>query len=250
MKWWFGIDLWKRVMIGLVLGTLTGLVLRVILGPEAAAANVTAWAKPLGDAFISLIKMLVVPLIFTTLVTGVLAMGDPKKLGSLGGRALALYMGTTVIAICFGLIMGTIVQPGAGFDTSVATAADLEATRAKLAANPPAGSVGEQLMRTLLSIIPDNPVKALANGDVLQIIFFAILLGIGILLSGEAGKPLQKLFDSASEAVMKLTLIVMETAPFGVFALMAWVLGDRGLSVLTVLGRWCWRTTRPARCTC
>ncbi|HPE48064.1 MAG TPA: dicarboxylate/amino acid:cation symporter [Hyphomonas sp.] len=237
MKWWFGIDLWKRVMIGLVLGTLTGLVLRVILGPEAAAANVTAWAKPLGDAFISLIKMLVVPLIFTTLVTGVLAMGDPKKLGSLGGRALALYMGTTVIAICFGLIMGTIVQPGAGFDTSVATAADLEATRAKLAANPPAGSVGEQLMRTLLSIIPDNPVKALANGDVLQIIFFAILLGIGILLSGEAGKPLQKLFDSASEAVMKLTLIVMETAPFGVFALMAWVLGDRGLSVLTVLGK-------------
>ena len=237
MKWWFGIDLWKRVMIGLVLGTLTGLVLRVILGPEAAAANVTAWAKPLGDAFISLIKMLVVPLIFTPLVTGVLAMGDPKKLGSLGGRALALYMGTTVIAICFGLIMGTIVQPGAGFDTSVATAADLEATRAKLAANPPAGSVGEQLMRTLLSIIPDNPVKALANGDVLQIIFFAILLGIGILLSGEAGKPLQKLFDSASEAVMKLTLIVMETAPFGVFALMAWVLGDRGLSVLTVLGK-------------
>jgi len=237
MKWWFRSDLWKRVMIGLVLGTLTGLVLRVILGPEAAAANVTAWAKPLGDAFISLIKMLVVPLIFTTLVTGVLAMGDPKKLGSLGGRALALYMGTTVIAICFGLIMGTIVQPGAGFDTSVATAADLEATRAKLAANPPAGSVGEQLMRTLLSIIPDNPVKALANGDVLQIIFFAILLGIGILLSGEAGKPLQKLFDSASEAVMKLTLIVMETAPFGVFALMAWVLGDRGLSVLTVLGK-------------
>ena len=81
------------------------------------------------------------PLIFTTLVTGVLAMGDPKKLGSLGGRALALYMGTTVIAICFGLLMGTIVQPGAGFDTSIATAADLEATRAKLAANPPAGIV-------------------------------------------------------------------------------------------------------------
>jgi Na+/H+-dicarboxylate symporter len=164
-------------------------------------------------------------------------MGDPKKLGSLGGRALAMYMGTTVIAICFGLLMGTIVQPGAGFDTSIATAADLEATRAKLAANPPAGSVGEQLVRTLLSIIPDNPVKALANGDVLQIIFFAILLGIGILLSGEVGKPLQKLFDSASEAVMRMTLMVMETAPFGVFALMAWVLGDRGLSVLSVLGK-------------
>ena len=237
MKAWFAIDLWKRVMLGLVLGTITGLVLRQVLGNDEAAANVTAWAKPIGDAFISLIKMLVVPLIFTTLVSGVLAMGDPKKLGSLGGRALAMYMGTTVIAICFGLLMGTIVQPGAGFDTSMATPADLEATREKLAANPPAGSVGEQLMRTLLSIIPDNPVSALARADVLQIIFFAILLGVGILMSGEAGKPLHKLFDSAAEAMMKLTLIVMETAPIGVFALMAWVLGQYGFSVLTVLGK-------------
>ena len=237
MKWWFGIDLWKRVMLGLVLGAITGLVIRQILGPDAAGENVTAWAKPLGDAFISLIKMLVVPLIFTTLVTGVLAMGDPKKLGTLGFQALALYMGTTVVAICFGLLMGTIVQPGAGFDTSIATTADLEATRATLAANPPAGSVGEQLMRTLLSIIPSNPVSALANGDVLQIIFFAILLGVGILVSGEVGKPLARIFEAASEAVMRMTLIVMETAPFGVFALMAWVLGDRGFSVLTVLGK-------------
>ena len=237
MKWWFGIDLWKRVMVGLVLGAATGLVLRQLLGPEAASENVIAWAKPIGDAFISLIKMLVVPLIFITLVTGVLAMGDPKKLGSLGGRALAMYMGTTFIAICFGLLMGTIVQPGAGFDTSIATAADLESTRAQLAANPPAGSVGEQLVRTLLSIIPSNPVQALANGDVLQIIFFAILLGIGILLSGDVGKPLQKIFDAASEAIMRMTLMVMETAPFGVFALMAWILGDRGLSILSVLGK-------------
>jgi Na+/H+-dicarboxylate symporter len=237
MKFWFGIDLWKRVLLSLVLGAALGLVLRQTLGPDAAAANVNAWAKPIGDAFISLIKMLVVPLIFTTLVSGVLAMGDPKRLGSLGGRALALYMITTVIAICFGLLIGTLVQPGAGFDTTLASPADLESTRAKLAASPPAGSVGEQLMRTLLSIIPDNPVAALAKGDVLQIIFFAILLGIGILLSGEAGKPLETLFNSASEAVMKMTLIVMETAPIGVFALMAWVLGQYGLGVLSVLGK-------------
>jgi Na+/H+-dicarboxylate symporter len=250
MKWWFGIDLWKRVMVGLVLGAVTGLVLRQLLGPEAASENVTAWAKPMGDAFISLIKMLVVPLIFITLVTGVLAMGDPKKLGSLGGRALAMYMGTTVIAICFGLLMGTIVQPGAGFDTSIASAADLESTRAQLAANPPAGSVSEQLVRTLLSIIPSNPVQALANGDVLQIIFFAILLGIGILLSGDVGKPLQKIFDAASEAIMRMTLMVMETAPFGVFALMAWILGDRGLSILSVLGKMTLaHYLPPVRCT-
>lgn len=237
MKAWFAIDLWKRVMLGLVLGAITGLVLRETMGAAEAGAVVTSAIKPFGEAFISLIKMLVVPLIFTTLVSGVLAMGDPKKLGSLGGRALAMYMGTTVIAICFGLVMGSIVQPGAGFDTSIVTSTDLEETRAKLAANPPAGSVGEQLMRTLLSIIPENPVAAFAKADVLQIIFFAILLGIGILMSGEAGTPLKKLFDSAAEAMMKLTLIVMETAPIGVFALMAWIMGQYGFSILTVLGK-------------
>ncbi|MGE6697692.1 dicarboxylate/amino acid:cation symporter [Hyphomonas sp. NPDC076900] len=237
MKGWFAIDLWKRVLVGLVVGTLIGLALRYGLGPERAGEFVTTWFKPVGDAFINLIRMLVVPLIFVTLVSGVLAMGDPKRLGSLGGRALAMYMGTTVIAICFGLLMGTLVQPGAGFDTSIASAADIEETRSRLAVNAPAGSVGEQLVRTLLSIIPSNPVDAFARGDVLQIIFFAILLGIGIMMTGEMGKPLEKLFNSGAEAMMKLTLIVMETAPFGVLALMAWVMGDRGLSVLTVLGK-------------
>lgn len=237
MKGWFAIDLWKRVLIGLVVGTLIGLALRYGLGPDRAGDFVTTWFKPVGDAFINLIRMLVVPLIFVTLVSGVLAMGDPKRLGSLGGRALAMYMGTTVLAICFGLLMGTLVQPGAGFDTSIASAADIEETRSRLAVNAPAGSVGEQLVKTLLSIIPSNPIDAFARGDVLQIIFFAILLGVGIMMTGEMGKPLEKLFNSGAEAMMKLTLIVMETAPFGVLALMAWVMGDRGLSVLTVLGK-------------
>ena len=237
MKWWFGIDLWKRVLVGLALGAIVGVLLRLGMGEDAAKLYSNSAIKPFGDAFISLIKMLVVPLIFTTLVSGVLAMGDPKKLGSLGGQALAMYMGTTLIAICFGLLIGTIIQPGAGFDTSIVSAADMDATRAKLADNPPAASVGEQLMRTLLSIIPENPVNALVKGDVLQIIFFAILFGIGVLMAGEAGKPVQKLFDSASEAVMRMTLIVMETAPFGVFALMAWVLAQYGFGILIYLGK-------------
>ena len=181
MSWWFRIDLWKRVMVGLALGAITGLLLRQAMGPEAAGANVTAWAKPIGDAFINLIKMLVVPLIFTTLVSGVLAMGDPKKLGSLGGRALALYMCTTLIAVSFGLLIGSIIQPGAGFDTNIVNAADMDSARAQLAANPQPGSVAEQLMQTILSIIPTNPVAAMANGDVLPIIFFAIMFGMGIL---------------------------------------------------------------------
>ena len=237
MGWWFQIDLWKRVMVGLALGAVTGLLLRQVLGAEAAGANVTAWAKPIGDAFINLIKMLVVPLIFTTLVSGVLAMGDPKKLGSLGGRALGMYMCTTLIAVSIGLLIGSLIQPGAGFDTTTVATADLESARSQLAANPQPGSVGEQLMHTILSIIPTNPVAAMAQGDVLPIIFFAILFGIGILMSRDAGKPLANVMNSAAEAMMKLTLIVMETAPFGVFALMAWVMGDRGLTILAVLGK-------------
>ena len=141
MKAWFEIDLWKRVILGLLIGAAIGLGLRYGAGPEQASAIVTTWLKPVGDAFISLIRMLVVPLIFTTLVSGVLAMGDPKRLGSLGGRALAMYMITTVIAVSFGLAMGTIIQPGAGFDLSAVSTADMDEARERLAANPAPGGV-------------------------------------------------------------------------------------------------------------
>ena len=237
MKTWFEIDLWKRVILGLVLGAAIGLGLRYGLGPDSASAIVTTWFKPVGDAFISLIQMLVVPLIFSTLVSGVLAMGDPKRLGSLGGRALALYMVTTVIAVCFGLAMGTLLQPGAGFDLSVVSATDMDQARERLAANPAPGGVVEQIIRTLLSIIPVNPVDAMAKGDVLAIIFFAIMLGIATLMAGEAGEPVARVMNSAAEVMMRLTIIVMEVAPIGVLALMAWVLGTRGLVVLEILGK-------------
>ncbi len=234
---WFETELWKRVILGLVIGSAIGLGLRYGLGPDAAGDIVTAWFKPFGDAFINLIRMLVVPLIFSTLVSGVLAMGDPKRLGSLGGRALGIYMCTTVIAICFGLLMGTLVQPGAGFDLASVGEADLEEARERLGANPPPGSVGEQIVRTLLSIIPVNPIEAMAQGDVLAVIFFAIMIGVAILVAGEAGEPVGRVMNSASDVMMRLTVIIMEVAPFGVLALMAWVLGTRGLVILEVLGR-------------
>ncbi|MFN7054504.1 dicarboxylate/amino acid:cation symporter [Hyphomonas sp.] len=237
MKAWFAIDLWKRVLLGLVIGGLIGLGLRYGFGPERGGEIATAWFKPFGDAFINLIRMLVVPLIFTTLVSGVLAMGDPKRLGSLGGRALLLYMCTTVVAICFGLLMGTIVQPGAGFDLAIVAESDLAEARDRLAANPAPGSVGEQIVRTLLSIIPVNPIEAMARGDVLAVIFFAIMIGVAILVAKEAGEPVARVMNSAADVMMRLTVIIMEVAPFGVLALMAWVLGTRGLVILEVLGK-------------
>lgn len=230
---WFKITLWKRVMLGLALGAGLGFVLSLTLGPEAAGALATTWFKPVGDAFVNLIRMLVVPLIFTTLVAGVTAMGDPARLGSLGGRALAMYMVTTWIAVSIGLVIGTLIQPGAGFDLASVPASELASAQDKLNAN--GANLG--LVERLIAIIPTNPVASFANGDVLQIIFFAIFVGIGCLMAKDLGRPLAQVIESAAEVMMKITQIVMEAAPFGVLALMAWVMATQGLSVFVVLGK-------------
>lgn len=237
MKAWFRMDLWKRVMIGLVLGTAIGLIVRYGASEEQAS-QIASYFKPFGDLFLNLIRMLVVPLIFLTLVSGVLAMGDPKKLGSLGGRAIGIYMLTTLVAVTIGLIVGTILQPGAGFDVGAVSQDQIEATRERLESGGAMETVGvfEQIMRTVLAIVPTNIVQSMVAGDVLPIIFFAIMFGIGILMAGEAGKPIADAFNSGAEAILKLTLIVMEAAPFGVLALMAWVMAEYGLDVVVALG--------------
>ena len=244
MKAWFRIDLWKRVMIGLAIGLAIGTAVRYgmisSLGHDdgiARSQEIANIFKPLGDLFLNLIRMLVVPLIFLTLVSGVLALGDPRKLGRLGGRTIGIYMFTTLVAVTLGLIMGTIFQPGNGYDLSSVTPEQIAETQARLESGGALEQVGvyESIMRTILSIVPTNIVASMTNGDVLPIIFFAIMFGIGILLAGEAGKPMAKVFDAGSEAILKLTLIVMETAPFGVAALMAWVMADQGFSVVSSL---------------
>lgn len=244
MKAWFRIDLWKRVMIGLAIGLAIGTAVRYgmisSLGHDdgiARSREIAEIFKPLGDLFLNLIRMLVVPLIFLTLVSGVLALGDPRKLGRLGGRTIGIYMMTTLVAVTLGLIMGTIFQPGNGYDLSSVTPEQIAETQARLESGGALEQVGvyESIMRTILSIVPTNIVASMTNGDVLPIIFFAIMFGIGILLAGEAGKPIAKVFDAGSEAILKLTLIIMETAPFGVAALMAWVMADQGFSVVSSL---------------
>ncbi len=228
LKKWFALALWKRVFLGLILGLILGLVLRWTLSAEPATQIVETWIKPFGDAFVRLIRMMVTPLITTTLIAGVVGMSNPKRLGSIGARALGLYMLTTFFAVILGLIVGSILRPGQGVVYQNASLDVADALRDKLEAGAQTGGIGQRL----LEIIPTNPVEALAQGDVLAIIFFSILLGVGILLSGSSGKPLASFFESAAEAVQKMTLLVMETAPFGVMALMAWVTATQGLSIL------------------
>ncbi len=114
MTWWFGVALWKRVLGALVLGLIFGAILSQILGGEAAASFIESYIKPVGDLFIRLIRMLIVPLILTTLVAGVVALGDPKKLGSIGVKTIALYFVTTLFANTIGIIFGLVFRPGAG----------------------------------------------------------------------------------------------------------------------------------------
>lgn len=234
LKSWRAMTLWKRVFIGLALGVLTGLGLHYGLGAEQGSAVATKWFKPFGDAFVSLIRMLIVPLIVTTLISGMIAMGDPKRIGSLGARTIGLYLLTTFFAVWLGIIMATIFQPGSGMSEIISSSGSSSDTVAeKLRA---AGSAKKSFSDYLLAIIPQNPVKAAADGDVLALIFFSILFGVGVLMTGDKGKPVGDFFESAAEVVMKVTMMVMELAPYGVFALLAWVMGVNGLSILSSMG--------------
>ncbi len=232
MSWWFKIDLWKRVILALVLGLALGLGLRYGMGPEAGGAFAETWISWAGDLFLRLIRMLIVPLVFFTLVSGIIAMGDPKRLGSLGIRTIGTYFFTTAIAVTLGLIMATIFQPGASLSPETFAGADTSRMQSVAERADAAGGIVDRL----LNIVPTNPVEALATGNILQIIFFAIMFGVGILMAGKIAKPVADWFDGASEAMMKVTIIVMETAPIGVFALMTTVMATQGLGVLQSLG--------------
>ncbi|QKF67253.1 sodium:dicarboxylate symporter, SDF family [Arcobacter venerupis] len=210
---WKNIPLWQKILGALVLGLITGIVF-------AESAQVL---KPLGTLFINLIKMLIVPLVFVTLVTGIIAMEDLKKMRRVGIKTFLIYIVTTAIAITIGLIVGIVLEPGAGVT--------LDAAKNMTVTQAPA------LIDTLLNIITKNPFSSFANGDILQIIFFAIILGVSINLSGDKGEPAKKFFNSIAEAMYKMTEIVMGFAPFGVFALMAWVSASYGMDVLLSLGK-------------
>ena len=220
MAWWFGIKLWKRVFLGLILGVAFGLAVSQTMDAAAAEA-LLAKVRVIGDVFIRLIKMIVVPLVFFTLVSGIYAMGDPKKLGTIGVKAFILYIVTTFFANLMGLAMGTLFQPGKGVDLG--------------GAEPRQMGEAQPLGERLMAIIPENPFAALMQGDMLAIIFFALLLGVGLLMAREAGQAAGRFFESAAEAVLKMTHIIMELAPFGVFGLIAYVAGTQGIATFTAI---------------
>lgn len=222
MSWWFKTALWKRVLGGLILGVALGAILSQIMGDDAAAAWLETWVKPIGDLFFRLIMMLIVPLIFTTLVSGVVGLGDPKRLGTIGGKTLGLFLITSFFAVWIGIIFALVLQPGMGVSLGGADAV-------------PVSTEAPTLTERLLAIVPTNPVAALANTDFLAIIFFSVLLGIGILMAGKEGKLIGDIFSASADVVLKITHMVMEVAPFGVFALVAHTIAAQGIEALAAI---------------
>tara|TARA_R110001606_G_scaffold88649_1_gene199592 strand:+ start:20686 stop:21924 length:1239 start_codon:yes stop_codon:yes gene_type:complete len=215
LKFWFKIPLWQRVVGALVLGIAVGL----FWGPGAESI------KWIGDLFIRAIKMLIVPLIFFSLVSGIAALGDLKKLGNVGGKALLLFVTTAIISVTLGLTMGTIFQPGIGLDISLPVGVDIP--------QPAATSPTDMI----LALIPENPVMSMAEGQILPLIIFAMLFGIALLMAGKDAAPIIRGVDAGSVVMQKMTMLVMELTPFGVFALMAWVAGTFGFEALLPLAK-------------
>ncbi len=205
-RYWTGIPLWKRIFAALLLGVAAGLVF-------GDAMEVFGWV---GELFIRLIRMLVVPLVLVVIVSGLAGLGDPRKLGSIGLRTLTLYLLTTAIAVAIGVGVASIIQPGLG--VVLGGAATLP---------PPAAGSG--FGRQLLEIVPVNAFDALTRGAMLSVIFLAILVGIGCILVGEEAQPLVRLFDAAAAVFLRLVSLIMELAPFAVFALIAIAVGTDGL---------------------
>ncbi|MFN4114158.1 MAG: dicarboxylate/amino acid:cation symporter [Sphingomonadaceae bacterium] len=215
MSAWFRIALWKRVIAALVLGIAVGW----LWGPGAESIKIV------GDIFVAFIKMLVVPLIFFSLVAGVASIGDLRKLGSVGWRAMLLFVVTGQIAVWLGLTLGTLVKPGLGVDTSALQMGKIP---------EPNETTWREMV---LGMVPQSPVQVMADVNVLPLIIFSLLLGIGILMAAKDGEPVLKIFESGAVVMQKVTAIVMELTPFGVFALMAWVAGTLGLDALAALGQ-------------
>lgn len=174
--------------------------------------------EPVGNIFLTLLKMLIVPLVFSSLVVGAASIGDPRDLGRIGLKTIFFYLATTAVAITIGLLLGNFLQPGVGL--AIGEGATFKAPEAP------------SIKNVIMGLFPANPLKAAVDGNMLQIIVFALFLGVSAVLAGEKGKPFISFFDSLAETMYKLTGIVMMIAPYGVFALIAVTVSKYGMSVL------------------
>jgi len=225
------LQLHTKILIGLLVGVIFG----VIANQWGFSDIVLNYIKPIGSAFIRLISMVVVPLVFASLLVGTASLNDIRKLGRIGIKTVAYYLCTTIIAISIGLLLANTFRPGAGLSEDARTnliqsggeeaGAQIETTLKK-----------PTITDILLNIIPTNPVKSFAEGKMLQIIFLALTTGICLsLIPTKRSQPVINFFEGVNEVVIKMVHIIMKLAPYGVFALISAVVADFGLGILFIL---------------
>ncbi|CAH0271728.1 Proton/sodium-glutamate symport protein [Peribacillus sp. Bi96] len=213
-----------QIFVALVLGIVVGALFH---GNETAMAIMI----PIGDIFIHLIKMIVIPIVMAALVVSIAGVGDIKKLGKLGGKTLLYFEIVTTIAIVIGLLAANLFHPGSGLDTSNLEKSDISKYEETTKAAESSG-FGE----TISHIVPQNVFESMAQADLLPIIFFSVLFGLGVAAIGEKGKPILGFFEGVLEVMFWVTNLVMKFAPFGVFALIGVTVAKFGIATLIPLG--------------
>ena len=209
-----------RILLGMFLGLVVGYLARLVGGGE----YVTDWVEPFGTIFINSLKMIALPLVVASLVKGVSDMKDLSKLSSLGGKTIALYLFTTVVAVSVGLLVVNLVAPGSSIDEATReTLASASADKAQEKINLAVEQQEQGPLQPLVDLVPDNLfAAATSNGNMLQVIVFVIFFGIGLILTPEEkAAPVKSFFDGLNEVILKLIDLIMLGAPYGVFALMA-----------------------------
>ncbi|MFQ5742649.1 MAG: dicarboxylate/amino acid:cation symporter [Acidobacteriota bacterium] len=217
------LTLLTKIFIGMIVGIIVGLVF----------GDTAVYLKPVGDLFLRLIRLVVVPLVFASLLVGTASLGDPKKLGRIGMKTVIFYLGTTALAITLGLVLANLIQPGSSLDqaTSDKLLADfhsqMEGSISVLQSAP-------DITDTVLGVVPTNPVESLSSGNMLQIIFFAMLFGVALTLvpNEQMRTSVVRFFEGINDAMVQIVHIVMRMAPYGVLALIAAVVGNFGVQVL------------------
>lgn len=219
-----------RIFMALIAGAILGIILCYLVPDSSFKKDVIVEGilYVIGQGFIRLMKMLVVPLVFCSLVCGSMAIGDTKKLGTVGVRTLVFYLATTALAVSVALTVGNLINPGVGLDMSSiqSSAASVETMEAT------------SLTDTILNIIPDNPINSLASGTMLQVIVFALIVGVILAKMGERAETVANFFSQFNDIMMEMTMMIMALAPIGVFCLISRTFANIGFSAFIPLAKY------------
>ena len=226
-------SLTQRIVVAMLMGLLMGALLNFISSGNLLPVAVQTWLDlylvdglfdTVGQIFVRSLKLLVVPLVFVSLICGVSSLGNNSRMGAVATRTVALYMTTTALAIALAIMVAVIVRPGVGIDLAMAT--EFVAKEA-----PP-------LKNTIINIFPSNPVQSMANGSILQVIVFSLLMGFAISKSGEKGQRISQFFNDLNEIIMTMVMILMKLAPYGIFCLLAKLFSDVGIGMILSLAKY------------